>query len=303
MDIKGHDLGLLSSLDVLLAEANVTRAAVRLGISQPALSAQLARLRDIFSDQLLIPASNGKGMVLTARAAAIKQPLRSALQALLNTVNAPEAFDPYAAVRTFTIATNDNAATMIGVRLIERVTSKHFSGLRVAFRSVETERLPSLLESGEIDLAWVSRNSVPKGFSSKAVMREEFRMAQRLNHSRGTGSLSLQEFIQLEHVVVSTSGNFNGFVDDYLLDHGYRRRVSVSVQYYSLVPFILEKTDLVCTLPARFLDKFPNMLEGFVLPFSIAPFSLFATWHPRFDKEPGLNWLLREIDNLQQDVT
>ena len=186
MDIRGHDLGLLASLNVLLEETNGSKAAERLGISQPALSAQLARLRDLFGDALLLPASSGKGMVPTTRAIELGQPLRAALQTLGDAVSTPARFDAATAIRTFTIAANDNATAMLGVRLNERVATR-FPGLRIAFRSVGKAELPALLESGDVDIAWVSKEAIPRGGSSKALLREEFRMAQRLAHPRGTG--------------------------------------------------------------------------------------------------------------------
>jgi DNA-binding transcriptional LysR family regulator len=102
MDINGHDLPLLASLRTMLDEKNITRAAARLGISQPALSAQLARLRDVFDDPLLTPATSGKGMVLTPRGSELREPLRLALQQLENVLSKPSAFDPAKSDRTFT---------------------------------------------------------------------------------------------------------------------------------------------------------------------------------------------------------
>src|SRR5579885_1860734 len=119
MDINAHNLPLLASLSVLLDERNVTRAAGRLGISQPALSAQLARLRDVFGDQLLTPAASGKGMVLTPRGLELKEPLRQALRQLDDVVGRPERFAPCESDRTFSIGGNDNATSIIAPRLIQ----------------------------------------------------------------------------------------------------------------------------------------------------------------------------------------
>src|SRR5258708_7534404 len=121
MDINGHDLPLLASLRVMLDEKNITRAAVRLGISQPALSAQLARLRDVFDDPLLTPAASGKGMVLTPRGHELREPLRLALQHLEDVVSKPSAFDPAKSDRTFAIGANDNKTAIIGSRLVALV--------------------------------------------------------------------------------------------------------------------------------------------------------------------------------------
>ena len=109
------DLNLLASLDVLIEEANVTRAADRLGLSQPALSAQLARLRGIFGDPLLIPSETGRGMIPTARALALRDPLRAALKDLETVVRKPADFDPHRDERTFTIAASDLPTMVVGL--------------------------------------------------------------------------------------------------------------------------------------------------------------------------------------------
>ncbi|WP_341829652.1 LysR family transcriptional regulator [Burkholderia gladioli] len=122
--LRGADLALLGSLDVLLAEANVTRAAARLHLSQPALSAQLARLRELTGDPLLVPARNGRGMTPTARALAIREPLRAALQSLQAALAHGAGFDPAQDARTFQILASDNGFVMAGVDLVRRVAPR-----------------------------------------------------------------------------------------------------------------------------------------------------------------------------------
>jgi len=121
MNIRPADLPLLLSLNALLEENNVTRAAARLHLSQPALSAQLARLRDMFGDPLLVPSETGRGMVPTSKASALKGPLRAALQQLNQAVSDEGEFDPRTSSRCFTIAANDNAISMFGLDFIRHV--------------------------------------------------------------------------------------------------------------------------------------------------------------------------------------
>jgi DNA-binding transcriptional LysR family regulator len=188
MDISGHNLALLASLRTMLDERNITRAAARLGISQPALSAQLARLRDIFGDQLLTPSMSGKGMVLTPRGAELQEPLRQALQHIEDVVSKPSVFDAARSDRTFSIGANDNASAMLGTRLIQRLRGNGSAGIRLAFRSVDSSRLMDQLESGEIDVALVSKTSLPKAMPHQALLEERFMMAQRKGHPRGSRS-------------------------------------------------------------------------------------------------------------------
>jgi DNA-binding transcriptional LysR family regulator len=296
MDMTGHNLALLASLSVLLDEANVTRAAARLGISQPALSAQLARLRDIFGDPLLSPALSGKGMVLTPRAAILRDPLRVALQQVGDVVSNQPVFDATASARTFSVGANDNASAIVGARLVGHVRAESHSGMRLAIRSIDFSTLADQLENGDIDVALLSRNALPSHMPRLKLMDEEFRMAQRKNHPRGGLPPAIEEYAQLEHAIVSgDGGGFSGFVDDLLKARSFTRRVTVSVQYYSLVPLILAATDLVSTLPASFLRKHSKTLTSVPLPFDAGRFSLFAAWHPRFDKDPAHLWLRERL--------
>jgi len=148
MDINAHNLPLLASLSVLLDERNVTRAAERLGISQPALSAQLARLRDVFGDPLLTPAASGKGMVITPRGLQLKEPLRKALRQLDDVVSQRERFDPKTSERTFAIGANDNATAIIAPRLIHALEQNGAARIRLAFRAASLSAVTDQLEQG-----------------------------------------------------------------------------------------------------------------------------------------------------------
>jgi DNA-binding transcriptional LysR family regulator len=302
MDMNGHKLQLLASLNVLLDERNVTRAAERLGISQPALSAQLARLRDVFGDPLLTPAASGKGMVLTPRGLELKEPLREALRQLDDVVSQPERFDPRESDRTFTIGGNDNATAIIAPRLVQGLHRSGATQMRLAFRAVNPARLADQLENGEIDVALVSHGALPNGMPHQPLVAKEFMMAQRKGHPRGTRRPSLKEYAALEHVVVSgDGGGFRSFVDDMLKDKGASRRVAVSVQYYSVVPAILHASDFVCTLPARFISRFADMLAAVPLPFDAGRFTLYGAWHARFDNDPGHAWLRGQLAACAKD--
>jgi DNA-binding transcriptional LysR family regulator len=280
----------------MLDERNVTKAAARLGISQPALSAQLARLRDVFGDALLTPASSGKGMVLTPRGASLREPLRHALQQLESVVSAPPVFNAATTERTLTLGANDNAGAIIGTRLIQQLRSGGSPGMRLALRAIDSATLVSQLEAGAIDIALVSQSALPKGLPHQPLLQEKFMMAQRKRHPRGEKKPTLREYARLDHVVVSgEGGGFRSFVDDLLEEQGYQRRVVASVQHYSLVPLIVETTDLVCTLPARFLSRYAERLVAFPLPFDPGRFTLSATWHARFDADPAHAWLREQV--------
>ncbi|HGV1995154.1 TPA: LysR substrate-binding domain-containing protein [Escherichia coli] len=288
-------MGLLVSLDVLLEEANVTRAARRLAISQPALSAQLARLRQVLDDPLLVPAERGRGMRLTPRAAQLKSPLHELLTRLEDLVEAPYAFDPSTAKRDFTIALNDNAAMTIGLDLIECIRKQSYAGIRLAMLQIPRDEVLDLAARGRIDLVIGTRAFMPPGLRTHDLVDDRFQVAQRKGHPRGTAAMTLEQYCAYEHVLVSTNGSYHSGIDDFLAELGHYRHTTVSVQYYTAVPPILERTNCLATLPERFLHRFDHMIDRFDLPFTFDPFQLQVGWHPRFDEDLGHQWLREQL--------
>lgn len=303
MDLRRLDLNLLVSLDALLAECNVTRAAARLHISQPALSAQLARLRSLLGDPLLIPAENGRGMVATARGLALQAPLGSLLKDLESLVLRPPDFDPASAERSFTIASNDNGTIAAGLPLMARLQAEAGPGIRLAFVYPDAGRIAAQMESGEVDLLIGSERMVPPAMKATRLLTERFIMAQRTGHPRGTQAPTLDEYCALEHILVSTSGgSFHGFMDEHLEHLGRRRRVALSLQQFNLVPTILRETDYVSTLPSRLVMRHADTLDACPLPFEAEGFTLYLAWHPRNHADPALSWLRALISRAVADV-
>jgi DNA-binding transcriptional LysR family regulator len=291
-DVSSVDLNLLVSLDVLLAESNVTRAAARLHISQPALSAQLARLRQLFNDPLLLPAESGRGMTATARALALRGPLRSALADLGSVISSEASFDPFTHKRTFQVAIGDNATTLIGLPLVELLGSSAGPGVRIAMSMTDPAAVAAHLEEGEIDLLIDAERVIPANAKMRVLLTQPFVMVQRKAHPRGTGALDLETYLGLRHVVASPlRGPVHGYMDEYLEQLGYRRNVVLSVPQFGMAPEVLKKSDYVSTLPAGLVAGFSDFVDVFALPFQAPQFTLAMAWHPRNHAEPGLEWL------------
>jgi DNA-binding transcriptional LysR family regulator len=297
IDLKGADLSLLVSLDALIDEANVTKAAERLNISQPALSAQLARLRDLFHDPLLVSAKGGRGMVLTPRALELKLPLHLALKDLETVVKRPPTFDPVSADRTFSIACSDQVTAVLGVRLIGRAQKLAGSGVRISFRTPNPELITVQLERGQLDLLIGDQRNVPHGMTSQRLYDEHHVMAQRKGHPRGTKPLDLEAYCDLSHILVSNSGigSFRGDIDEQLEKIGRRRNVVYSVHQFVIVPMLLRTTDCVAALPSRLLERFAGELDAFELPFIPRGYTVSAAWHPRFNADPAHIWVRDQI--------
>lgn len=291
MDIRRSDLPLLISLDALLEELNVTRAARRLNLSQPAMSGQLARLRELFGDPLLVPAQGGRGMVPTRRALELKPRLNEALRLLHGAVVPSEGFDPATARRTFVIAANDSVFTILGLPALARIMALGNPSLRVSFVGASDDDLAARMERGEVDLYLGDQGKVPAALKARFLMSDGFEMAQRNGHPRGPRPASLDEYCSLSHVMVSQLGQFNSHIDELLAALSRTRTVAVTVPSYNQVALVLANTDCVATLPTRLLMRYGSMLEIVPAPIDVPPFRLSMAWHPLAQPDAGHQWL------------
>lgn len=292
MDINGSevDLDLLPALNVLLEECNVTWAAQRLGLSQSALSAKLARLRRAMNDPLLVPTIEGRGMVLTPRAVALQAPLAAALATLRQAISSPIAFEPSKSLRTFCIALKDYAAVTLGGGLTHAVMREGGTQIRLAFMPPGAD-IEQRLENGTTDMLIDREGSVRELFMQRVLLRTPYRTAQRKDHPRGSGMLRMGQFCALDHMVVpGKEAGFECPVDAALEQLGQKRRIAVSVESLAAVPNLLTATDLVCTLPFSF-SKYEKNVECFEPPMKLDDYILSAFWHPRNQADPGHTWL------------
>jgi len=299
INIRSVDLNLLVSLQVLLEECNVTKAATRLHLTQPAVSTQLGRLRILFNDPLLVPAENGRGMIPSAHALSLADPLRTLLSQMESLVNHHPGFDPHADQRSFRIAASDNATTVLGSALMEKLPEIAGPGIRIGFQNSDQQHIATQLERAEIDLLIGSERMVPPTMKARKLLDEHFVMAQRKEHPRGRRKLTLDGYCRLRHVLVSTSGgSFHGFMDEHLEELGRQRSVALSVQSFAVAVELLCRSDYVATLPSRLAARYADRLDIFALPFASRGFSLFAAWHPRNHADPGLLWLRETLAAL-----
>lgn len=290
----GHaDIALLPALDALLTEVNVTRAAIRLGISQPALSAKLARLRDLTGDALLVPSGKGRGMVLTPRGLAIRMQVREALAGAEAAFGVQAGFDPSTSRAMVRIIANDNAAAMTLTVLLANIAGSEARGVRVALLRPDSRRLADRLEDGEADLG-ISAEAAPPGGGAlhrQALSTDRYVTAQRRGHPRGNGTLTLDDFCAADHLIVSDNATFDGMIDDALEAVGRQRRVTLSVHSYLLAPVIIGRSDLLVTLPRQLLEMSGDHSDLFDPPLALPVVTLSAFWHQRTDADPVNRWL------------
>lgn len=288
MDIKSIDLNLLRSLDALFNEGSVTGAARSLRISQPAMSAQLARLRRLFGDPLFV--ASGRKMVPTVHAEALRAPLGKLLRDVESLVRERMAFDPSAAEETFRLGATDNLHAVFAVGLLE-VLQEQAPNIRLALMPFQSERVWPDLESGRLDAAIVSSFVTLNEAKSLFLFRERFVLVQSKDHPRGSLAPDLDSFCELDHILVSPEGGgFVGAVDQALRKLGRSRRVVASLPSFLLVPALIESSSLVSVVPERLAMSCAEALDSFPLPFDLAGFEFQLVWHPRRHKDAAHVW-------------
>lgn len=290
--LRRLDLNLLVTLDVLLSEHNVTRAAQRLNFSQPSISVHLAKLRDIFGDPLLLPGP--RGMRPTARAEELHEPLRQALEALSAAVSPAAAFDPAQAENTWRVAATDYGESTILLPAMAGLRSAA-PGTRLAVLGLSPPLITRQAEQGIIDLAFHTSEDAPPGMRHRLLFKERYVLAGRAGHPRLKRKPTLRQFCELEHVIVSPDGaGFSGVTDKALAQVGVTRRVVLSVPHFLFVISALTSTDLVAMLPERLVRDNPA-LRVVPPPVDIPGYEMAMLWHERLHRDPAHQWLREHI--------
>lgn len=247
-NLRNLDLNLLRTRNVLLSELNVTRAAERLHLSQPSVSVQLAKLRQVLRDPLLLPGP--RGMQPTTRAQSLREPLAHALQALSEVVSPVRPFDPSMARVTWKMAATDYSESTVLLPVLP-ILRRLAPDSRLAIVQLAPRSFGRQCELGEIDVAFHSADEGPSGLRRRTLFREKYVLVGRHDHPRLNKRMSVTQFCKLEHVIVSPDGGgFSGVTDAALAQVGLQRRVMRSVPHFTFVRDVLSSTDLVAMLPA-----------------------------------------------------
>jgi DNA-binding transcriptional LysR family regulator len=292
-NLRNVDLNLLVTLEALLTEQNVTRAARRLHLSQPSVSVQLRKLRQIFADPLLSPAPGG--MHPTTRAQALLQPLRAALAEMRHLLEPRQSFDPATAQLTWQVAAFDYAEYVILMPLLGRLR-KAAPGIRIAVREASHSRMINQLESGAIDLGLLTMDAVPERLHHRVLFKEHYVLVARKRHPALKGKLTIDKLCQLEYVLVSPEGGeFRGVTDTALEGKGRKRRVVLSVPHFLFVPEVVARTDLVAMLPSRLVKDRSDHIQVVVPPLPIPSYEMAMIWHERSHLDPAHIWLREQV--------
>jgi DNA-binding transcriptional LysR family regulator len=289
--MESRDLSLLLTIDALLQEGNVTLAARRLGLSTPAASHALARIRERLGDPLLV--RSGRSMTLTPRAEELRPLVRNLVEEARRVLSLPGSFEPSALSRTFTIFATDQALLVLGP-WVDRLVRVEAPDVTLRFLpSVADDWIP--LRDGTADLSVCLPGPFPPEFRTRQLLTERFVCVVRRDHPRVGRRLTLDKYLALDHIVVAPLGKPSQ-VDQVLAERGQQRRIRRVVPYFAAALHLVTATDDVLTVSESAARAVEETLAIRVIepPIRLPSYAVNLLWHPRLDNEPANQWL-REV--------
>ncbi|TAX72105.1 LysR family transcriptional regulator [Rhizobium leguminosarum] len=282
------DLNLLVTLDVLLAEGSVARAAQRLRLSPSAMSRALARLRETTGDPLLVRA--GRGLVPTPRALELRERVARLVEDAQAVLRPAEALDLERLVRTFTLRTSEGFAESFGPDLIARL-GRQAPGVRLRFVQ-KPDKDSSPLRDGTVDLETgvVSERTGPE-VRAQALFRDRFIGVVRMGHPLCEREMTPSRYAAGRHITVSRRGLDKGPIDDALNALGLERQIATIVSGFSTALALAWASDLIASVPERHTEALRAGMHSFPLPVSTPEITVSLLWHPRMDADPAHRWL------------
>ena len=289
------DLNLLFTLDVLLAEGSVARAARRLRLSPSAMSRALARLRETIGDPLLVRA--GRGLVPTPRALELRDQVSQIVQDGAAVLRPAEKLNLKQLIRTFTLRTSEGFVENFGSDLITRA-SKEAPGVRLIFvQKPDKDSAP--LRGGTVDLETgvVDKSTAPE-LRVQALFRDRYIGVVRKGHPLSKGKIKPTRYVSGRHISVSREGLDKGPIDEALKPFGLERNIVTIVGGFSTALGLARSSDLIASVPERHTGNLRTRMHSFSLPVPTPEFTVSLLWHPRLDADPAHRWLRRCVRDV-----
>jgi DNA-binding transcriptional LysR family regulator len=294
MDHEGFDLNLLVAFDAMMEERHVTRAANRIGLSQPAMSAALARLRRLTGDELFVRSANG--FAPTPRAIDLSKPLRHALNTVTHALNMDSSFEPSTSKHVFTVAVSDHPAHRL-LPALAALIAKQAPKIDIRARSFRNRSdAVALLDEGGVDAAIGVSQGNESRILHELLFEERFIGVARAHQDNAVIFSSVEVFAKATHILVSPEGDDSGVVDDALAKLGLSRRIGLTVAEMYAAPSLVQSTNYIAVLMEGVLMGSSNeFLSTFPLPITLDPVRFNMLWHRRTDKHPAHQWLREQI--------
>jgi DNA-binding transcriptional LysR family regulator len=296
---KDFDLNLISVLDALLAERNVTRAGKQLSRSQPAVSNALRRLREIFQDELLVRGPTG--LVLTPRAEALREPLHDVMALVGERILQEPAFDPALASGVYRIGMPDRLTLAVVPPLMERLT-RMTPGMDLHVITADSRQALDLLEQDQVDIALGWFDEKPRILNSEFLADEELYCVYRRGHplAKSKTKVTIDSILSFPHLIVSAAGGRSAIFDNLLNRYNLKRHAHVSVSNYTAVPHLLKHSDMIAVLTKLASDVFERSfgLAKRRVPLQVGKIATNMTWHIRSERDPKQTWLRKQIKEV-----
>jgi DNA-binding transcriptional LysR family regulator len=301
-NINNLDLNLLIALEALLEEVSVSKAALRVNLSQPAMSRALDRLRHALKDPLLVRA--GRGMTLTPRAESLIDPMRDTMARVRNLM-APNEFVPAEATDTFKIMSMDYVFEFMMPRVLEKLFQQA-PNISVDFIPISPSAFDQV-RAGEIDLVIGVLDDGPKldNVYDDDLMMDRLVCIMRKNHPLAGETLTLERFSSASHGLLSLTGRGGGIIDRKLAPLGLKRHISLRIPHLSTAQAIISSTDVIMSVPERFaetLDDSTFITQELPKELGLKPFKISQIWHDRFHQDPARKWLRSMVRQCLADL-
>ncbi|MFZ5693628.1 MAG: LysR family transcriptional regulator [Pseudomonadota bacterium] len=291
MNLRNIDLNLLVAFDALIAERSASRAADKLGVTQPAVSHALKRLRHLFKDDLLVRGAHG--LQPTGRALSLHPQVQSVLADIRSIVSTGTEFDPATTQRTFRLSMSD-AMSVEALPAIVRRIRRDAPNIDLVISTSGPQESCSRIADDAIDLAIGVFPHVPKELFSRELYRDTLIcVADRKNRRLKNGRMTLEAYLESPHVTVARHRDTGIQVDEILDSMGIPRRIVVAVPHYLSIPSLIRGTDLVAHTRRRLLSVFRRStgLVVFPVPMKVPELEFIQIWHKRYEGDPGHRWL------------
>ncbi len=295
-DIRSLDIGMLRTFDALMRERSVSRAAARLFLSQPAVSASLNRLREAFDDPLFT--RNAHGVTPTPRAQALAAQVEKVLADIGALLDSGRAFDPSSSDRIFRMAGSDFASRNI-LPALGRTLAASGSAIRLVWEPPGTWSLPERMHRGDLDLAVIARLRMPRDMETRVLYEDSYVYAVRAGHPLADQPVTLDMFCSVPQIFLGYGSSIlDDTIDELLARAGRQRLAQMAVTSFAQIIHQLVHSDHAAVLGRRVALAHADQLHVRPLPFELPPYQSLLCWDTRSDSDPGVQWLKAEITRI-----
>jgi DNA-binding transcriptional LysR family regulator len=298
MNLRSVDLNLLTVFDAVIREGNLTRAAANVGMSQPAMSDAVARLRHLLKDDLFI--RTGHGVRPTPRAQEYAAPIRRILDLVMMTLSEAKSFDHLTSHRRFNLVLREYGELVLLPPLMQWLDGMG-SGVSINACAVPHKQIAEALRSGTVDIYLTTEPPKQSGYTVAHVVTEHLVAVVRRDHPTAKNGMTLDQYLALNHVILDWPDIPTPHVDQALLDRGLeRRKCKMNVHSLFDMPRVVASTNMICSLPSKMAQSFADAhkLKLFPLPLEDVSIPLYLCWHQRFDADPGHSWMRNALTSL-----